>query len=779
MIKTINFHFLLVIAFLLTGYQAGYAQMQYESMRVAKIDFILENSLSVDSNLLRARLQTKVGNLFSQSEFDRDLKLLATDYDLIEPNLDIVNGELYINLRLWPKPIIHEIHFCGNERVKTKRLRQELAILPDSVFDREEFIEAFNCIKAYYLKKGYFEAEIDYEIVPIGGCNEVNIEILIKEGRAGKIKEICFEGIDSCEQKELLELMYTKKYQFLFSWLTHAGSYNDDMIEHDRLTILNYFQNEGFADANVDLIVLECEESDRIIIQILIDKGQRYHFGTISFEGNCIFSDDEIWDQFEICEGEPYSPEQLRCTSKAIHELYGCQGYIETVADYQISLHDDEPVYDITFHIDEGQQYRVGLIKVFGNTCTMTKVILHECLLIPGEIFDIRRLQGTERRLLNMGYFCNVNVYAVKSQSDQDCDGTQYRDVHIEVEETDTGHLGLFFGFSTQDSLFGGVELCEQNFNHRGLVNVFSEGAGSLRGGGEYLNMKFSVGSLKTTYLLQWTKPYFMDTPWIVGFDIEKAENRAISSDYDIDTIGFNLNATYPVNEFFKTAWHYRLRQTDVTINGNPSPAVLFAADHDGLVSATGFSFIYDSTDSPRRPSCGLRSRFDIEYAGLGGDYDFIKFGYINTLYIPLCDCGVFKTRADVVFISPFNGTTADNLPLSERLFLGGETTVRGYRPYMIGPLLTSNDPKGGISSYLLSAEYQHYLFPRVDGFVFVDAGFVADSKFTIGDPSASYGIGLRIEVMRNIPMTFGLGFPIDADPDRVKRFFFSIGGHF
>ena len=125
---------------------------------------------------------------------------------------------------------------------------------------------------------------------------------------------------------------------------------------------------------------------------------------------------------------------------------------------------------------------------------------------------------------------------------------------------------------------------------------------------------------------------------------------------------------------------------------------------------------------------------------------------------------------------------------MSERLFLGGETTVRGYRNFIIGPKFGNNEPRGGVSSLLLSEEYQHNLWgaPCLDGFVFVDAGFVSLSEFTLGRPAATAGFGIRIEVMPNMPMMMGLGWPFHpgeevngCEVDNTQRFFFAIGGSF
>ena len=214
-------------------------------MRVAKIDIIAENlapEMAFNPSSVRARMHTKVGSFFSQIEFDNDLKLLASEYDQIEPSLEVINNEIYIKLQIWFKPTIREIKFCGNEHIATKKLNKTLEIETGSLFERETFIKAFNKLRLLYVKKGYFEAELNYEVIPVA-TNQIDIEIQICEGRAGKIKEICFSGLNPQEENDLLEVLLTKKYNLLLSWWTGRGVYHPEMIEHDRLQIIDYFQN--------------------------------------------------------------------------------------------------------------------------------------------------------------------------------------------------------------------------------------------------------------------------------------------------------------------------------------------------------------------------------------------------------------------------------------------------------------------------------------------------------------------------------------------------------
>lgn len=759
-------------------------------MRVAKIDVIAENiapDVAFNPNNVRARMHTKVGSFFSQTEFDNDLKMLADEYDQIEPCIEVINNEIYITLQIWFKPTIRNILFCGNERLSTKKLNKTLEIDCGSLFERETFIKAFNKLRLMYVKKGYFEAELDYEVIPLE-CNQVDIQINIHEGRAGKIKEICFLGLSPCEEDALLETMLTKKYNLFLSWWTGRGVYHPEMIEHDRMQIINYFQNNGYADAIVGISIEEAPCDDRIILVISVEKGICYQIGNLTLCGNALFDNQRIWDQFAFGIGSVYSPDDIRCTIQAINDLYGGCGYIDTNVDFQLALREDCPVYDIAVSIEEGEQYYVGIVKVFGNCYTQSRVILHECLLCPGEVFDNRKLEGTEARLANTGYFGVVNVYAVRSQIiDPNCE-RNYRDVYIEIEETDTGNLGLFFGFSSLDKMFGGVEISERNFNIAGLPKVIQNGPSSLRGGGEFAHAKINVGDRQTTYTTQWTKPYFLDTPWILGVDLEKSNNRALSRAYEIKTYGGNVHATYILNPYLKYDIYYRARHTNISISDDNNALLQQEGNASGFISAIGNMLIYDSTDHPRRASCGFRSRLLYELAGIGGNYQFMKFAYLNAYYYPLFEDGTLKFRGELQFIKTYGHTSPTDLPLSERLFLGGETTVRGYRNFILGPKFGNNEPRGGVSSLLLSEEYQHTLLaaPCLDAFVFVDAGYVSLSEFTIGQFAASVGFGIRIEIMRNMPIMMGLGWPIHPGErfngtklDNTQKFFFAMGGSF
>lgn len=779
-----------------------YSVELYDDRKVSHIDIVYdsEDDANFDPSPVLSRLKTQEGDDFSQLTFDSDLKTLADEYDRVEPSIRMENGKLFISIHIIPKPVIHQILWKGNIQYKTSTLQGELDIKPNTVFNRQEFNKAFNKVKEYYFKKGYFESQLCYYIQPVPSTNEVDIIIDVQEGRPGHIKKIVLKGFTKTEQSDIEEQMYLKNYNFLTSWLTGTGIYRDEALEQDRMTILNFLHNKGYADARVAIDLIDDTESGKLIIEITAHRGQIYRVGHVSFDGNTLVDNESIEKKSIILQGESFSPEKVRDTTQAIKDLYGQKGYIDASVQYETMLSENEPNFDIHFTIDEGQQYKVGLIHIFGNVSTKCNVILRESLLVPGETFDSRKLRATQSRLEAVGYFKSVNVYAVRTAEDDDL-GSTYRDVYIEVEETTTGNVSLFMGFSSMDDVFGGIDLTERNFNLRGLGKALGGKLSQLRGGGEFFHVRGTVGKKQNNILISWMNPYVNDTLWRLGVELSRTFSK-LQKDVVVVTYGGSVYTSYPLSNYWTAGMRQRIRHSkdDLRLHAvddsvlaqqsvNDAKAEL---DQDGLISAFSGNLSYDSTDNPFKPHRGWRSYFESELAGIGGKYNFFKLSYLNSIYFPIWRKGTLKLRGDFKFILPFGKTKRNGVPYSERFFLGGETTVRGYKPFLLGPVVElenssgvfeqTDTPFGGLSSSLLSLEYNQEIFRMLDIFAFFDIGSVSFKEFEINKIRPTTGLGIRIDIGNRTPIMVGWGIPLvkkDRHEGKWQKVFFSMGGQF
>ena len=774
----------------------------YGDRKVSQIEIVVDSKgeEQFDPKGALARMKTQEGDTFSQLTFDSDLKTLSEEYESVTPSVKLENGQVSIVIHVTPKPIIHQISWEGNEQIKTSTLKRELDVKPGSLFNRQEFNKAFKKIKEYYFKKGYFESQISYSIEHIANSNEIDIQINVEEGRPGHIQKISLHGFTSSEKSDIEEQMYLKKYNFLLSWITGSGVYRDELLEQDKMTILNYLHNKGYADARVDIRLEEDPVSGRLTIEITAHRGQLFHLGTIHFAGNTLLNNEDLLKRSGLSSGSPFSPEQVRDASQAIKDYYGQKGYIDASVQYETILKENEPIFDVDFYIDEGHEYKVGLIHIFGNTSTKNNVILRESLLVPGETFDSRKLKATQKKLESIGYFKSVNVYAVRAPDDENL-GDNYRDVYIEVEETTTGNISLFMGASSSDSVFGGLDLTERNFNIAGVPKALGGCVSELRGGGEFFHIKGTIGKEQSSVLASWMNPYVCDTLWRFGVEVTTTWSK-LQKGMKVNTYGGSVYANYPLSSFWTAGMRQRLRHAkdDLTI-GNKGDSdiakmslekVKRQLDQDGLISALSGNVSYDSTDSAMKPHRGWRSFFETEMAGVGGDYYFFKFSYQNAIYFPVWSRGTLKLRGDFKYIVPFGKTDRFTVPYSERFFLGGETTVRGYKPFTLGPMVKlrnnqgqlkqTETPYGGLSSSLISLEYNQEILRVLDLFAFVDVGSVEFAPFKISEIRPTTGVGARIDIGNGTPIMVGYGIPLvkkDRNGKKWQEVFFSMGGQF
>ena len=782
-----------------------------ENKKVAKIDVVVENLAkgdSVDPRVVLSSLRTKVGEPFSQAIFDEDLKQLSEEYERVEPRVTVRDGQAYIKLKLWMKPYIAQINWEGNKNIKTKKLQSELGIKIDSQYNRDTFVIAFNKLKEYYVKKGFFEAKLSYSVRPIEDTNQVEITINIHEGRSAHIDSIQFEGLDKKEQSDILSMINTKKYNFFTSWLTGSGTFNEEAIAQDKLVIVNYLQNEGYADAYVS-IELKTSPKDQIIVHISADKGPLFHFGNITFTGNEIRNEEEVEDAIGIKTGDVYGPDRLKQAAEELKSMYGRKGYIDTNVRYELRLSPSEPVYDVHFVIEESRQYKIGVIRILGNVSTEANVILNNSSLTPGEVFDSDKLKETQMRLQSLGFFKTVNVYAVRNNDDNAL-GPEYRDINIEVEETSSGSASIFFGLNSTTTISGGFDVTENNFNIKGLATLFKKGLRGLRGGGQYAQAKVSIGDNYQTYSISWLNPHFWDTDWRVGFDVAYSRSHITSKSFQSDAISFNWFASHPITQSWSWGWKYRLQNSVISVSDEKaklSDQEARQVSNSGIVSGVGLYLTFDTTNNIWRPNQGFRSTLEADIAGVRRHNDenkmfaFSKYKLSNTFYQPLWKKATLKLRADANMMTTLGAGRPILLPANERYYLGGENSVRGYKPAIIGPKYevdknddkkkddTTGDPIGGASSILLSAEVQQNIFRPLDLFAFFDAGSVSLSEFSVNKLNMSVGVGVRINVAQNLPFTVGYGYPLndlrtvnkDGKKERpeYEGVFFSMGGQF
>ena len=577
-----------------------------------------------------------------------------------------------------------------------------------------------------------------------------------------------------------------------YGWISGGGTYKENAFEEDAAKVVEYYQNHGYPQARVGQPEIKTLENTKdgktlwIQLRIPVTEGERYKFGTLNFEGNKVVRSEGLKSLYKIAPGDWYSRKVLQDGNKKAQEIYGGAGYMEFTPFPMLAYSDDPsrpertlaaqvpaalaevttpdpaaaakakanpkagtpPSVDITMRIDEGPQYFVNRITFTGNTTTRDNVIRREMRLVEGGIFNTEALKYSVRRLNQLGYFKELKGDDHDMHVEKTPNKENNVDVTLKFEEQNRNQLTFGAGVSQYEGFFGQLGFQTSNFLGRG----------------ESLTLSVQAGDRAQNYQLAFTEPFLFDRNITGGFDVYNRSLQYIGY-YTQKSRGLNLVFGFPVADFTRMFMNYsfeKVRMTDLNealfdtscivrptgcqtisslkdlsqltptqievLRRNPFvyDSLLIGQGGERSVSKVTPSIVHNTVDNPIFPNTGKRLTASLDLAVLGGNTQFYKprgEAIFFFKHLPRTSVG-FRALAE--YISPLGKT--DFLPVFERLFLGGEYSVRGFDIRSIGPSVPGSFVVlGGNKSLLFNAEYLISIMSQVRIVTFFDAGQVKD----------------------------------------------------
>jgi outer membrane protein insertion porin family len=357
------------------------------------------------------------------------------------------------------------------------------------------------------------------------------------------------------------------------------------------------------------------------------------------------------------------------------------------------------PIVNVTMRVEEGKQYYVNRITFVGNTTTRDNVIRREIRLFEGGIFNTEALKYSVRRLNQLGYFKPLEGEAIDVQKTPDADNKV--DVKLKLEEQNRNQITFGAGVSQYEGFFGQLAFQTSNFLGRG----------------ETFSVSLQQGNRAKNYQVGFTEPFLFDRPITAGVDVFNQEIQYLGA-YTQASAGVNTVWGFPAGPFSRwfVSYSYQrvkvkdlnpLYQTAAALGNNPflADSLLIGQGGERRISKIGPSFVYNTVDNPIFPTTGRRYSANVDLAGLGGNSNFYDGKLEGVWYLQQTRRTSFGFRAAAEYISPYGSTR--ELPIFEKLFLGGEYSIRGFDLRSVGP----RDPAtqlviGGNKSLLFNAEY-------------------------------------------------------------------------
>jgi len=805
---------LAVSAFVLGGTLVGAGVVTFASTGVAVAQttnsIVVEGNRRVEAATVRSYFHGGANGQLGPIEIDEGLKALYATGLFSDVRTNRVGGKLVVTVV--ENPVINQVVFEGNKKAKDEQLKVEVQSKPRGTLSKPMVQADVQRIIEIYHRSGRFDVSVEPKIIELPN-NRVNLVFEINEGKKTGVKEIRFVGVRAFSQGRLKDVIKSNESNW-FSFLQTTDIYDPDRVEADRDLLRRFYLQHGYADVRVVSAIGEYDPNKKgFVITFTIDEGPKYHVGTVEVISNVhALNGDQLRNKLKLSPGQVYNADLVQKSVEDMTVEAAKSGYafanVRPRGDRDVQKH----LINLVFVVEEGARAYIERINVRGNTRTRDYVIRREFDIGEGDAYNRALIDRAERRLKNLNFFKTVKI------TNEPGSAPDRVVINVDVEEKSTGEFSISGGYSTADGFISEVSVAERN----------------LMGRGQFAKISVSYGQYARGFDFTFVEPYLLGYRMSGGIDLYAKQNLATSYvSYDTQSLGVTLRLGFALSEELAFQPRYSIYQQSVSIpdqynnckdsttkpvvpgnscygDGEASLAVRQAlANGPVLTSMPGYTLAYSTLDNNRAPTSGLYGEFKQDFAGLGGDVNFMRTsGEIRNYYEVLPDVvGVIKLQGGN--IEPWGGK---DLRMLDHFFMG-PNLVRGFAPAGIGPRDltpgTTNDALGGSMFWGASAEFQTplYFLPREIGMkaaVFADAGSLWDYQgirtwdqtgetLQVGLDSASMvrssvGVGIIWDSPLG-PLRFDLAYPItkycstasdgSSVCDRTQIFRFSGGTKF
>ncbi len=670
-----------------------------------------------------------------------------------------------------------EIQFKGNSVLSDKELLRLMPFEESETFSDELVEEARSRIIYAYRKIGFpfaetkveWSTEVSSRESELGNqssdaeekfppdsdvrhltsdIRRVRLIFYIVEGSRYRIKGIHFSGNSISDQK-LLEIGGIKEGNYYIpEELTTA-------IER----IKGLYQSLGYKDVSVEEPVLDFNQEQKTVsVAIEIKEGVRFTIDRIKISGNSSFEDGELINVAGLKEGMPFNERDVNDARLRLLEFYSSKGYRDVECESVIEIQNSSVT--VHFNIVEAGRYHFGRTIIKGNLGTSYRVIKRELSYKYGEPFRQTDLLETSRRLYRLGLFSEIEIEPVKVDSTQD--------VIIKVKEAPAGALEFGIGYGEYERYRGFIDLSYRN----------------LFGMNRQVSVRTEFSSLEKRLIFNYYDPRLFDSETslrITPFYEERKEKNIDTGEilYQLRRYSERTGIEMPLRRYLKLelAHEFSLVKTY-----NLKPEVILPREDTGTLAISSFipGLIYDSRDNPFDPRKGFLAggRFKIASNLLGSEIEFLKITGDASTYLSLSKRFVIAIGLKGGIAWPYGKSS--EIPVVERFFLGGRSSVRGFSQDSLGPKV-DDTPVGGDSFIQTNVELRIYPLRNFSFVTFLDGGnvWLKDQDISLGDLRYSAGIGIRYNTPAG-PVRLDYGQKIDRLPGESRgEVHFSIGHAF
>ncbi|KJU83495.1 surface antigen (D15) [Candidatus Magnetobacterium bavaricum] len=674
----------------------------------------------MEEGAVKAKLSQKLHQPLSRDKIDADIRAIYKlgYFDDVKVETEFYEGGLKVVYKVKEKPTIVKINFDGNKEFNDDKLKEKITAVKGSIADTALIQDNVEKLKTFYDAEGYYLSEI-FPILHHVKDDEVSLTFSIKEGKKIKIKQLQFNGNKNISDGKIKKAIKTSTW-WIFSFFTGSGYVKRDVLEDDIKAISDLYHDNGYVKVKVsEPRVVVDEAKPAIMVVFDIEEGDRYNVSKIEMDGYHAFADTELNKLITIKSGEVFSKKTLTNNITAVSGYYSERGYATITITPEVVPDDATKTVGIYLKVEEGRIYKIGRIEAFGNTKTRDKVIRREVTLDEGEIFNSKKLKRSYQNVNNLDFFESVD-FIPRPQPD-----TDIVDIDVKVKEKSTAFVSFGGGYSSIDRLIAMVQLTQ--------TNVF--------GSGQYFKVSAELGGVSSLYEITYKEPWLFDKPISGAASIYRLEREYIK--YSRRAAGTALGVGKRFAEYYDLGVMYRFEDVNVFDVETDAPKIVREQIGKATTSSITPTLTRDTRDNYNDPTEGSRNSVYITFAGLGGSNAFLKSGIDSLWFFPFFGPTTLSFRGRYGYGS---GLYGKNLPIYERFYVGGISTIRGLAFGEAGPTDSDGTYIGGTSQLIFNGEF---IFPivseiKLKGVVFVDTGSSFESGIEFPEFKYTSGGGFR-----------------------------------
>ncbi|MGB7294487.1 MAG: translocation/assembly module TamB domain-containing protein [Candidatus Aminicenantales bacterium] len=714
---------------------------------------VLEGNLGLDERTVRRSLKLSPGKRFDVVRYHDDLDRLRRLYEkndylshFISAKKDEIDGGMDLVYRIESGPKIRigyegaEIPASLKRKVRALWTGGKLrGLAGDDV--REE-------IRRHFCRQGYYKVEVRLkESSGAGGERVVTFQVV--QGIRYRKLEIDFRGVGSLSPRSLTGL------------LKKSGLLKEIFVSPQAVTrgLEGYYRQRGFLLAQAGPPEIGFDRIGRTVrATFAVDEGPRFKVGRIEFRGNLGLGEDVLAESVRLETGAVFSPQVYEAALGRLGEVYARRGYNEAEIEGESRLDKERAVADLAFKIAAKRQDIVNSIEVSGNAVTRERVVLRELAFGVGDPLDHYAVNRSRKKLYDLGIFGRVQ-FTLKPEDEEAAGARRLNAVKVEVTELHPFSLryGLQYDTETEFGVAGE------------LVNRNVLGASRLAGASFNLN-RYEKGA-KAFF----RSHYFLGKK--INSEFFAFLNRKILPGYTVDKSGLTLQQQIKFLQSWMLSYNYTFERSRTYDGAVAELEVSEEAVNVGRLNATVSANTRDDVVNPSRGTFFSQS-LDYAASALGSEVRFWRyFGqyfFIRRVTGPV-------DYALGLRLGLGKGIGGD-LPLGDRFFAGGGTSIRGFGYNEVGPKSQeSRIPLGGEALFILNQELRFSLYRALGGVLFLDIGtvYTKAGDFKPIETRETAGVGLRFATSI-VLLRVDWGFKLDRRPGESRsEVHFSIGQAF